>query len=121
VTQVVQFANERVSLTSTVEKNSTEAQRLVAKGKIMSSGLDSILSEFAQPKNMTTLDKSKVDWQHDKTEVGDAHELAQQRKNGYVCGFIVSFASFAPGLCLSYTQPYTAYAVGAHAVLFILG
>jgi hypothetical protein len=44
-----------------------------------------VLSQFQTMRQMTTFDKSKLDWERDKAIVGDEHELAQARqgKDGY--------------------------------------
>ena len=43
-----------------------------------------MLAQWDQLKQMTTFDKSKIDWERDKATVGDEHELAQARKNGFL-------------------------------------
>jgi mevalonate kinase len=78
----IEFAGERVSVATTLDKDSAEAKKIVAQGK--PSGLDTVLSQWTQLKQMTTFDKSKVDWERDKAVVGDEHELAQARKNGFL-------------------------------------
>lgn len=45
-------------------------------------GIDAALEELATKKSISTLTKSKLDWENDKTVQGDAFELAQHRKDG---------------------------------------
>jgi hypothetical protein len=80
VVKTVEFAGEKVSLAQTLDKDSTEAKKHAAR----SSGLDKVLAQWDQLKQMTTFDKSKVDWEQDKQVQGDEHELAQARKNGFL-------------------------------------
>ncbi len=48
-----------------------------------SSRLDAALSAL-NTRNLTTIEKSRVDWKKNKDEVGDEHALKQFTKDGYL-------------------------------------
>lgn len=46
--------------------------------------LADLVASLTSQKGITTLDKSRVDWDISKKKEGDEHELKQFRKDGYV-------------------------------------
>jgi hypothetical protein len=46
--------------------------------------LDGLLNHLTTKKELTTMAKSRHDWDVSKEEVGDEHELQQFAKDGYV-------------------------------------
>jgi hypothetical protein len=48
------------------------------------SGISSVLQSLAKKPKMSTLEKSQLDWNRFKAEEGLEHELAKQRKDGYL-------------------------------------
>ena len=47
-------------------------------------GVDAVLSTLSKNKSISLLDKSQLDWTRSKDQHGDADELEQYTKNGYV-------------------------------------
>lgn len=78
--EVVEYAGERIELVREVARGSAEERRLLAK----QSDPRALEHELRRPKAINTVLKSRLDWEGDKAEKGDAHELAQFRKNGVV-------------------------------------
>lgn len=79
VTEVKDFAGQKVEVTKQVVKGSREAQGLKAK-----KGLDAVLAALKGPNKMSTMTKSQIDWDKDKAAEGDADELRQYTKDGYL-------------------------------------
>lgn len=46
------------------------------------SNISSILARLDPKKKLSTLEKSRLDWERSKKETGDAHELEQYTKDG---------------------------------------
>jgi len=50
----------------------------------MGGALDNLVAGLGKKKNLSVLDKSKLDWDKFKTATGTSEELAHQKKNGYL-------------------------------------
>jgi len=63
-------------------KEELAARKATTGAAVPGSNLDAVLDELTGPKQITTLDKSRIDWSQSKAEEGDAHELEQFAKSG---------------------------------------
>jgi len=79
VKETASFAGQRIEVTRKIEKG-TEAEKRYMKNK--KSHIESVVSSFKKPKDLTTMEMSMVDWTADKEAVGDAFELEQNAKAG---------------------------------------
>ncbi|KAH9185870.1 hypothetical protein AeNC1_012157 [Aphanomyces euteiches] len=70
VTEVLKFAGQEYSVTKKVSSSE--------------SGLDSALAALNQPKKISTIEKSSMDWESFKDKEGIADELQQYTKDGYL-------------------------------------
>nr|XP_056718689.1 craniofacial development protein 1 [Euleptes europaea] len=102
ITEVFDFAGEEVRITKEVDASSKEAQVFLKQQeqKVVSpvshptgsgvkrpSGINSLLGKLgAKKQKMSTLEKSKLDWEHFKEEEGIGDELAihNRGKEGYL-------------------------------------
>ncbi|XP_015263745.1 PREDICTED: craniofacial development protein 1 [Gekko japonicus] len=102
ITEVFDFAGEEVRITKEVDASSKEAQVFLQKqeqkavspvshptgsGVKRPSGLNSLLGKLGPKKQkMSTLEKSKLDWEHFKEQEGIGEELAihNRGKEGYL-------------------------------------
>ena len=72
VDQVIKFAGKEYSVAAT-------AARLGKKEK----GLDKVLGALVEPKKVSTIEKSSLDWDKFKEKEGIEEELTQYTKDGY--------------------------------------
>jgi hypothetical protein len=81
VKELSRFAGETIEVTKTMVKGSAAEKRYSAGRK---DNLDQILASLTGKKSLNTLDKTKLDWEKDKGLEGDAEQLKQFTKNGFV-------------------------------------
>lgn len=103
ITRMYDFAGEAVVVTKTVDANSTEAKNIKKdEGKKTEShvkpavrdlgslgfkrkgGLTSVLGQISKKPKMSTLEKSKLDWETFKDQEGIHQELQNYNKDGYL-------------------------------------
>lgn len=84
VRRVKEFAGEKIEVTEEVERGSAEERRLRAARALASgtSNLKGLLSEFGKSNKLSTIAKSRLDWEKSKHDEGDAEELERFRKGG---------------------------------------
>lgn len=107
------FAGQTVEVVHTVVKGTNEERELRA-AKCVSSliafhscsacrakrgDLDQVLAAIQQKNALSTVEKSKLDWQKDKAEVGDTDELRKANTDGFVLLFLFE-SNFDVFLCL---------------------
>lgn len=80
VKQRYEFAGEKIEIES--EINEKEAALLQAKKS--ASGLGGILDQLKGKNKISTLQKTKLDWNQFTTEEGLEDEFTQNRKDGYI-------------------------------------
>jgi len=77
VTEVYKFAGEKVTEIPTLHKKQPPVKR--------GNALDNLVSSLSgKKKQMSVLDKSKLDWNKFKTTTGITNELEHHKKNGYL-------------------------------------
>lgn len=88
VRKTVEYAGEKLEVTTAVERGSAEEKRLRAARELASSksNLSGLLSEFGKSTKLSTIEKSRLDWERSKDDEGDAAELERFRKSG--AGFV---------------------------------
>eukprot|EP00038_Savillea_parva_P013911 m.9547 g.9547 ORF g.9547 m.9547 type:complete len:293 (+) comp2649_c0_seq1:47-925(+) len=87
VTKTFDFAGESVTVTKEVAANSKEAQKFKeeeAKAQAPKTALDGVLSLMKKKAAMSTVTKTKLDWDEFKEEKGIAEDLAVQNKDGFL-------------------------------------
>eukprot|EP00051_Salpingoeca_urceolata_P000823 m.36396 g.36396 ORF g.36396 m.36396 type:complete len:326 (+) comp11013_c0_seq2:207-1184(+) len=88
INKTYDFAGESITVSQTVDKDSKAAQayeRQQLKLKEPKSALDNLLGSIGKKKAMTTLTKSKLDWEEYKsTQQGLTDELEQHKKDGFL-------------------------------------
>lgn len=83
VEEEVEFAGERIKVRRILQVGSREEQ-LYKRRMAQKDSLAQIVSELKGKKELSTLDKTKIDWEQDKELQGDAEELARLAKGGYL-------------------------------------
>ncbi|KAK3733989.1 hypothetical protein QZH41_009850 [Actinostola sp. cb2023] len=98
ITKTFDFAGEAVTVTKTVDAGSDEAKKAqkeevsmkpttaapVSASVKRKGGLSNLLGQIGKKPKISTLEKSKLDWENFKTETGIADDLKIFNKNGYV-------------------------------------
>lgn len=99
ITKVYDFAGEEVKVTKEIDKDSKEARNHMNQGTTpgpkstkplsklkRSGGLQGVLGKMSKKPKMSTLEKSKLDWQNYKAEEGIQEELNTHNrgKGGYL-------------------------------------
>lgn len=101
ITRTYDFAGEAVVVTKTVDANSAEAKNIkkeeVKKTEVKPAvkdlgslgfkrkgGLSSVLGQISKKPKMSTLEKSKLDWESFKDHEGIHQELQNYNKDGYL-------------------------------------
>lgn len=83
VKDVAEFAGEKVEVVRELERGSA-AERVFLRKK-QKSKLERLVEGLeGGGAELSTIEKSSWDWQRDKREIGDAQELAQAAKDGFV-------------------------------------
>lgn len=86
ITETRRFAGREIEVTRLVEQDSKEAAEAAKKAaqaqSLKASGLDSLLSQYQKKKNVSVLDKTRIDWQqYKKTADGVEEELEEYKKS----------------------------------------
>ncbi|XP_060520140.1 craniofacial development protein 1 [Cylas formicarius] len=94
ITQIFEFAGEEVKIEKEVDKNSAEAKLLVKEPPKSTrpsktgglSGIGNVLSQLGKKQKISTLEKSKLDWDRFKKEENIEEELQTHNKgkDGYL-------------------------------------
>lgn len=101
ITKTYDFAGEAVIVTKTVDKDSLEAKHIKKEetkkaepkqsvmpvgcvGVKRSGGLSSVLGQIGKKAKLSTLEKSKLDWDVFKEQEGIQEELQNFNKDGYL-------------------------------------
>jgi len=91
VTEIFEFAGEKVSVEKEVDVSSSKAQMPVGavrggRGRGRGGGLSSVLSQLGKGGKLSTLEKSKLDWERFKRDQGIKEDLEKHNKgkNGYL-------------------------------------
>eukprot|EP00457_Paulinella_chromatophora_P007166 gb/GEZN01007187.1/.p1 GENE.gb/GEZN01007187.1/~~gb/GEZN01007187.1/.p1 ORF type:complete len:388 (-),score=135.17 gb/GEZN01007187.1/:364-1527(-) len=89
VTELKEYAGKTVSLRRKIVKGShleEEFRKERVKQQKQEGNLGNLLAHLTKSKTITTLEKSRIDWQEDKVVEGDEHDLEQHSKsaNSYI-------------------------------------
>lgn len=88
MTEILEFAGEQMKVEKEVSADSDHAKNIqnsdLSTTKKSKGGLSSILSQIGKKTKITTLEKSKLDWEKFKKEenIGDELEKYNKGKNG---------------------------------------
>jgi len=74
------FVGENIQVTRQLEVGSKEHEDWLKKNK--KTGIDAVLAAIGPKKQITTLNKSDIDWQQFKAEAKITDELEQHKRNG---------------------------------------
>mmetsp|Transcript_18135 Transcript_18135/g.23866 ORF Transcript_18135/g.23866 Transcript_18135/m.23866 type:complete len:276 (-) Transcript_18135:212-1039(-) len=86
VSEVVNFAGKATEVRRTMtamDANATQQPRS-ENSKAKASGVDKVLAGLQEPKKISTITKSSVDWENFKEEEGVSDELQKATKDGYL-------------------------------------
>lgn len=79
VKELTSYAGESIEITRTIVRGSA-----ADKGRHKGDNLAALVASLSAKRGMSTLDKSRVDWDMSKAEEGDSAELEAAAKSGYV-------------------------------------
>jgi len=85
ITETYSFAGQDVVVTKTVDEKVVSVNKEVQPVKKGKGNLASLLANLnSQPKKLSTIQKSSLDWNTYKTDKGLVEELNQAKKDGYL-------------------------------------
>ena len=86
VEENVEFAGEKIRVKRVVVAGSAEESELAAKAAAQKKkdSLAKLVESLTEKKEISTLEKTKIDWAQDKEFAGDAAELEKAAKDGYL-------------------------------------
>jgi hypothetical protein len=86
VEEEVDYAGEKVMVKRVLQKGTADEAAYLRRLKKRKEGdnLAALVQSLNGPRNMSTLDKSRIDWALDKQIEGDADDLDKERKDGFL-------------------------------------